>query len=66
MELSELMDGKSAVLISHRLSSLTLADRIIFLADGRILEELTHEELMDQKGEYAKLFNLQDSRYASS
>ncbi len=55
---------KSAVLISHRLSSITLADKILVLSDGYIIEQGTHDELLRQSGEYARLFNLQASKYA--
>lgn len=55
--------GKSAMLISHRLSSITLADKILVLNDGHIIEQGTHKELMEQNGEYARLFNLQAEKY---
>lgn len=54
---------KSAVLISHRLSSITLADKIFVLSGGYIIEQGTHDELLRQSGEYARLFNLQASKY---
>ena len=55
--------GKTAVLISHRFSSVRMADRILVLADGRIEAEGTHEELLAQKGRYAELFELQAAGY---
>ncbi len=54
--------GKTSVFISHRLASTRFCDRILFLKDGKILEEGTHEELMRRKGAYADLFDVQ-SRY---
>ncbi len=62
-QLYDLSDGKSAVTISHRLSNTMLADRILIIADGKITEQGTHEELMKQDGLYAHLFSLQASRY---
>ena len=55
-------ENKTSLFISHRLASTRFCDRIIFLKNGRILEEGTHEHLMEEKKEYAKLFELQ-SRY---
>lgn len=60
---SKLTNYKSAVLISHRLSSITLADKILVLEDGRIVEQGSHSKLLQQNGRYAYLFNLQASKY---
>jgi ATP-binding cassette subfamily B protein len=60
---SELTLGKSAILISHRFSTVRMADRIIVLSDGEILEQGTHEELLRRAGKYAELFNLQAQGY---
>ena len=54
--------GKTSVFISHRLASTRFCDRILFIADGGIAEEGTHEELLARGGAYAKLFAVQ-SRY---
>lgn len=54
---------RTAVFISHRLSSTKFCDRIIVVADGNILEEGTHEELMTANGYYAKLFYTQAQYY---
>jgi ATP-binding cassette subfamily B protein len=54
---------RSAVLISHRLSSVRFADRICVLAGGRITESGTHEELLAAAGDYAELFELQARSY---
>ncbi len=62
-QLYDLSEGKSSVTISHRLSNTTLADKILVLADGRIVEQGTHTELLKQNGEYARLFKLQADRY---
>ncbi|KGO86327.1 ABC transporter ATP-binding protein [Flavobacterium rivuli WB 3.3-2 = DSM 21788] len=60
---SNLTKGKSAVLISHRFSTARLADRILVLDKGQLLEIGTHEELLAQNGRYAELFNLQAKGY---
>ncbi|HEX3028097.1 MAG TPA: ABC transporter ATP-binding protein [Clostridia bacterium] len=60
---TELCKGKGAIFISHRLSNATMADRIIVLDKGKIIEDGSHKELMAIKGKYAYLFNLQMERY---
>jgi len=59
----ELSSGKTAVLISHRFSSVRMADRILVLHDGRIEAMGSHEELLSQRGRYAELFELQAAGY---
>ena len=59
----ELSEGKSAVLISHRFSSVRMADRILVLEQGRIEASGTHEQLMAQGERYAELFELQAAGY---
>ncbi len=59
----ELSDGKTAVLISHRFSSVRMADRILVLAEGEVEAMGTHEELLAQRGRYAELFELQAAGY---
>lgn len=59
---SEMTTGKTSLFISHRLASTRFCDRIIFVADGGIAEEGTHEELLVKNGAYANLFEVQ-SRY---
>jgi len=59
----ELSQGKTAVLISHRFSSVRMADRIFVLADGKLAAAGTHEELIKQSGLYAELFELQAACY---
>lgn len=60
---AELTKGKSAVLISHRFSTARLADRILVLENGTLLESGTHQELVKADGRYAELFNLQAKGY---
>ena len=62
MKYNDMTAGKTAIFISHRLASTRFCDRIIFLADGGIAEEGSHEGLLAQGGAYAKLFEVQ-SRY---
>jgi ATP-binding cassette subfamily B protein len=59
----ELSEGKTAVLISHRFSSVRMADRILVLADGEVEAMGTHEQLMTERGRYAELFELQAAGY---
>jgi ATP-binding cassette subfamily B protein len=59
----ELSDGKTAVLISHRFSSVRMADRILVLANGVVEAAGTHDELMKQSGRYSELFELQAAGY---
>ena len=62
MKYNDMTAGKTSVFISHRLASTRFCDRIIFIADGNIAEEGTHESLLARGGAYAKLFEVQ-SRY---
>jgi len=59
----ELSDGKTGVLISHRFSSVRMADRILVLDDGRVEASGTHAELLVARGRYAELFELQAAGY---
>jgi ATP-binding cassette subfamily B protein len=59
----ELSSGKTAVLISHRFSSVRMADRILVLADGIVEAAGTHDELMAKSGRYSELFELQAAGY---
>ena len=58
-----LTEKKTSVIISHRFSTVRMADRIIVLDDGIIKESGTHEELMNQEGIYEELFSLQAAGY---
>jgi ATP-binding cassette subfamily B protein len=59
----ELTTGKSAIFISHRFSTVRLANRILVLENGSVLEEGSHAELLALGGRYAELFNLQAEAY---
>lgn len=54
--LAELMKGRTSVVIAHRLSTISKLDRIIVLENGAIVEDGTHDQLLEQKGTYAKLW----------
>ena len=62
-KLRDLVQGRSTVLISHRFSTVRMADRIYVIDEGKILESGSHEELMLQGGKYASLFRLQAAPY---
>ena len=62
-QFDELREGKTTVFVSHRLSSATLASKIVVLENGRVTEEGTHRELMEKNGIYALLFRTQAERY---
>ena len=59
----ELVAGKTALIISHRFSTVRMADHILVLEDGAVLEHGSHEELMAANGRYATLYNMQASWY---
>jgi ATP-binding cassette subfamily B protein len=63
LRFSELTAGKMAVLISHRFSTVRMADRIVVLQGGQLVEQGTHEELVARSGLYAELFALQARGY---
>ncbi|WP_434740507.1 ABC transporter ATP-binding protein [Micromonospora sp. SH-82] len=60
---AELTRGRTTILISHRLSSVRLADRIVLLDRGRVVEEGSHDQLMAVGGRYAAMFTLQAERF---
>jgi len=57
--LEKLMEGRTTILIAHRLSTVRNADRIVVISEGRIVEEGTHETLLEKRGEYYRLYLLQ-------
>lgn len=62
--MKEMCADKTMIFISHRMASARFCDRILFLQDGRILEDGNFQQLMAKKGEYEKLFNTQARYYA--
>ncbi len=60
---ADLTRGRTAILISHRFSTVRMADRILVLAGGEIQEQGTHHELLAVRGHYAELFELQAAGY---
>lgn len=62
-KINELVKNKSAIFISHRLSSCRFCDRIIVFDDGKIMEDGTHEELLKQNGRYCEMWNKQSNYY---
>ncbi len=59
----QMVSGKTCILIAHRFSTIKLADTILVLKDGGIVETGSHEELIKKQGEYAELYNLQAQTY---
>lgn len=59
----EIVKGRTSILISHRFTNVSLADRIIVLDRGSVAESGTHEELMERKGIYHSMYSKQGSRY---
>jgi ABC-type multidrug transport system fused ATPase/permease subunit len=62
-DLQELLKGRTSIIIAHRLSTIMNADRIIVMKHGNIVQEGTHGQLINQQGEYKKLWNLQKGGY---
>jgi ATP-binding cassette, subfamily B, bacterial len=60
---NQLMAGRMAVVISHRFSTVRMADRIVVLGEGRVIEEGTHEDLVARDGLYSELFEMQAAGY---
>ncbi len=65
-QFDHLRKGKTTIFVSHRLSSATIASKIIVLEDGKLIEEGNHKELMALGGKYHKLFSVQAQRYMTS
>lgn len=63
---NEITENKTVVYISHRLASCRLADRIVVLGDGQVVESGSHEQLMKKNGQYALMFSMQSEHYIST
>ncbi|MBQ8799418.1 MAG: ABC transporter ATP-binding protein [Lachnospiraceae bacterium] len=63
LEYDKITKNKSALFISHRLASTKFCDRILFMEQGRIIEDGTHEELLRREGKYAEMFAIQSEYY---
>jgi len=62
-DLAKLMEGRTSIIIAHRLSTIMHADKIIVMKKGEIVQMGTHRQLINQQGEYKKLWNLQKGGY---
>ena len=62
-EYNEMAQDKTSLFISHRLASTAFCDRILYLENGRVLEEGTHAQLLAQGGKYRELFEIQSCWY---
>ena len=60
----DITEGKTGIMISHRISSARISNKIIVLDNGIIAEQGTHEELLAHEGLYSKLYNLQRDKYS--
>ena len=63
---AEILANKTAIVVAHRLSTLSEMDRIIVLEDGHIVEDGTHDALLQQHGIYAKLWNHQSGGFITT
>nr|CAA6811583.1 MAG: Multidrug ABC transporter ATP-binding protein [uncultured Thiotrichaceae bacterium] len=61
--LTTLMEGKTVIAIAHRLSTIAAMDRLVVIDEGRIIEQGTHQELLDKQGLYAKLWQRQSGGF---
>ena len=65
LRFAQLTEGKMALMVTHRLASIQMVDRIIVLEKGQVVEDGTHAELLSQGGEYASLYQMQSELYKS-
>ena len=61
--LENLMRGRTSIVVAHRLSTVAALDRIVVLADGEIVEDGTHAQLVEAGGEYASLWGRQTGAF---
>ncbi len=66
MRFAELADGKTTVMVTHRLASVQMADRILVIKHGKLVENGTHEEMISLDGEYTTLYKMQVELFASN
>jgi ABC-type multidrug transport system fused ATPase/permease subunit len=66
LALTELLEGRTALIVAHRLSTIEKSDRIMVLSHGELRESGTHDELLEHRGLYYRLFELQYARIADS
>ncbi len=57
------MEGRTSIIVAHRLSTIAGLDKIVVLSEGKIVEEGSHRELLKRDGEYAKLWNRQSGAF---
>lgn len=62
-EYSRLTENKTSIFISHRLASTRFCDKILFLENGKIIEEGSHDKLLEKNGRYAKIYEIQSHYY---
>lgn len=60
---AEISKNKTAIIVTHRLGSVKLADRILVMKQGKLVEQGTHAELLANKGEYSRLYKSQEQWY---
>ena len=63
---AEISRGKTALIVTHRLGSARIADRIVVMGEGRIVESGTHEELLRKDGKYTQMWQAQAQYYTES
>ena len=59
----DMMEGKTVIMVTHRISIASLADRVVVFKDGEIVEDGTHDELLQKNGEYSRLYSTQAKWY---
>ena len=59
----DMMKGKTVIMVTHRISIASLANRVVVFKDGEIVEDGTHDELLQKNGEYSRLYSTQAKWY---